>query len=174
MDTVIVERNLVSGTKDQNRFNESFKFVLPGYNVRPLELSGAIGQEQLLKLPSFIQQRRNNAKYFVSLFANHPFLQIQQEVEESSWFGFAFILKKDTIVERQMILNRLEAVGVEYRPIVTGNFFNQPVMKYIDTTEKPNLKNADYLDMNGFFIGNHHFDITSRLDTLYQCLSDIK
>ena len=47
-------------------------------------------------------------------------------------------------------------------------------MKYIDTTEKPNLKNADYLDMNGFFIGNHHFDITSRLDTLYQCLSDIK
>lgn len=168
------EINMVSGTKDLNSFNESFKFVLPGYNLRPLELSGAIGKEQLLKLPSFIKQRRSNAKYFVQLFENHPFLQIQKEVEQSSWFGFSFILKQDSNIERQTILNTLKAVGVEYRPIVTGNFFNQPVMKYIDVSEKPILTNADYLDMNGFFIGNHHYDIKTQLDTLYQCLTKIQ
>jgi CDP-6-deoxy-D-xylo-4-hexulose-3-dehydrase len=36
--------------------------VLPGYNVRPVEMSGAIGVEQLKKLPNFLQQRRKNAK----------------------------------------------------------------------------------------------------------------
>ena len=37
--------------KSDDWFEESFRFVLPGYNVRPLEMSGAIGIEQLKKLP---------------------------------------------------------------------------------------------------------------------------
>ena len=36
--------------KSNNKFIESFNFILPGYNLRPLELSGAIGIEQLKKL----------------------------------------------------------------------------------------------------------------------------
>ena len=35
-----------------------FNFVLPGYNIRPLELSGAIGKEQLKKFGKLISQRR--------------------------------------------------------------------------------------------------------------------
>jgi CDP-6-deoxy-D-xylo-4-hexulose-3-dehydrase len=34
-------------------------------------MSGAIGVEQLKKLPNFLQQRRKNAKLFVELFKNH-------------------------------------------------------------------------------------------------------
>ena len=30
------KENLVTGTKSDNPFEESFKFVLPGYNLRPL------------------------------------------------------------------------------------------------------------------------------------------
>ena len=56
--------NTVSGKKSINEFEESFKFVLPGYNLRPLELSGAIGKEQLKKLDNFITQRRMNATLF--------------------------------------------------------------------------------------------------------------
>ena len=36
--------------KNKNKFYESFNFILPGYNLRPLEFSGAIGLEQLKKL----------------------------------------------------------------------------------------------------------------------------
>ncbi len=39
------DTNLVTGQKSKDAFEESFKFVLPGYNLRPLEMSGAIGQE---------------------------------------------------------------------------------------------------------------------------------
>ena len=44
---------------------------MPVYNVRPAEMSGAIGVEQLKKLPSFLKQRRESAKLFVELFKNH-------------------------------------------------------------------------------------------------------
>ena len=36
------DKNYVSGKKSKNSFEESFKFILPGFNVRPLEMSGAI------------------------------------------------------------------------------------------------------------------------------------
>ena len=45
-------KNYVS-EKSDDWFHRSFRFVLPGYNVRPTEISGAIGTEQLIKLPNF-------------------------------------------------------------------------------------------------------------------------
>jgi hypothetical protein len=44
------KENHVCGTKGDDPFEESFRFVLPGYNVRPLEMSGALGIEQVKKL----------------------------------------------------------------------------------------------------------------------------
>ena len=46
------KHNKITPPKSDDPFEESFRFVLPGYNVRPLELSGAIGVEQLKKLPN--------------------------------------------------------------------------------------------------------------------------
>ena len=158
--------NKVTGIKSENYFDESFKFVLPGYNLRPLELSGAIGKVQISKLPDFIDARRTNAELFVSLFEEHPYLSIQQEVGLSSWFGFSFIVKENSSITRQSILNRLDKIGVEYRPIVTGNFARQPVIKYLNCDVSQELTNADYLDRNGFFIGNHHYDISEQLELL--------
>ena len=88
------KENLVTGKKSDNPFEESFKFVLPGYNLRPLEMSGAIGIEQLKKLPDFIKHRKINAKKFVELFKDSKYFGIQKEIGDSSWFGFSFILKR--------------------------------------------------------------------------------
>ena len=56
------KKNLVTGVKNDNSFEESFKFVLPGYNVRPLEMSGAIGIEQLKKDPFFFLDQAPKAQ----------------------------------------------------------------------------------------------------------------
>ena len=53
-------------SKSKNNFDEAFRFVLPGYNLRPLEMSGAIGSIQLKKLPKFLIQRRRNADLFLN------------------------------------------------------------------------------------------------------------
>ena len=83
--------NTITGEKADDAFEESFNFVLPGYNVRPLEMSGAIGQEQLRKLYYIIMGRRDKAAYFQKKMNNHPIFMTQEEVEFSSWFGFSLI-----------------------------------------------------------------------------------
>lgn len=163
--------NKVTGEKSDNHFEESFKFVLPGYNVRPLEMSGAIGIEQLKKLPSFIEQRRKNAEYFVSLFGNDDRFIIQQEIGKSSWFGFSLILSKNSGLKREDIVRKLDANQIECRPIVTGNFLkNQKVLQYFDYEVAGTTENADWLDTNGLFVGNHQIDLTKEITFLKEIL----
>ena len=164
--------NRVCGAKSQDLFEESFRFVLPGYNVRPLELSGAIGIEQLKKLPNIIAQRRNNAEFLVELMQSNDQVMLQREMGESSWFGFALIIKPGSPLRRGDIIQRLDDAGVDYRPIVTGDFSkNAVVEQYFDYEIHGELSNAAYLDANGLMIGNHHYDLTEPLSKLAKLLA---
>lgn len=163
------KENLVS-PKSDNWFEESFKFVLPGYNVRPLEMSGAIGIEQLKKLPDFIKQRRANAKLFKEYFGNDDRFHIQDEVGISSWFGFSFIIR-DLKISRARIIQKLSQNKIECRPIVTGDFTKNKVLKYFDYSICGELLNARILDSHGFFVGNSQEDLTKEIEYLYKTLN---
>ena len=152
--------NLITNKKE-DEFEEKFRFILPGYNLRPLEMSGAIGQEQIKKLPSIIEGRRRNADIFVKLFSKINGINIQRETGESSWFGFSILL--DTRYDRKEIIKIFKNNGIEVRPIVTGNFVRNPVIDYMDYEVFENLINADYIHDNGLFFGNHHYDISNEL-----------
>lgn len=158
------EDNLIC-VKSDNQFEESFRFILPGYNLRPLDMSGALGLEQLLKLPGIVAGRRQNALVFKRLFSDIPGLSIQQETGESSWFGFALLVDEGK-VKRDVLVQVLTAAGVDCRPIVAGNFVRNPVVEYFDYTVHGELTNSDLLSDNGLFIGNHHFDITDKLESV--------
>jgi len=163
--------NEVSGEKSDDPFEESFKFMLPGYNARPLEMSGALGIEQLKKLPGFIEIRRKNAQLFKSLFAKHPHLSIQQETGNSSWFGFSLIIKENAPYNRAELVKLLTKNGIECRPIVTGNFLkNKEVLEYFDYEVAGSLEASEYLDTHGLFVGNHQNDITEELELLSETL----
>ena len=60
---------------------------------------------------------------------------------------------------------------VECRPIVTGNFVRNEVMKYFDYEVHKELKNANYLHDNGFFVGNSHENLTKNINLLRDILS---
>ena len=163
--------NKVTGEKSDDVFEESFKFVLPGYNVRPLEMSGALGIEQLKKLPNFIEIRRDNAKLFQSLFSDHPFIGIQKETGASSWFGFSLILKENAPYSRAELVKKLMDNGIECRPIVTGNFLkNTDVLEYFDYEVSGTLEASEYLDEHGLFVGNHQNDIKDNIKALRELL----
>jgi len=124
-----------------------------------LEMSGALGQEQLKKLPNLIRGRRENARLFIDRLSNHPLFTLQSEIGQSSWFGFALVLRPDANITRREFVARLEELGFECRPIVAGNFVKNPVMRHIPHEIHGNLPNAEYIDSNGLFIGNHHYPI---------------
>ncbi len=158
--------NHVCGEKSDDPFEESFRFVLPGYNVRPIEMEAAVGSEQLRKLPQFIQERRNNAQHFQSLFKDHRDFYIQQEIGKSSWFGFSLVIKENSKLKRKELAQRLMVAGIECRPIVAGNFAKNEVMKYFDYEIHGELSNAELIDKNGLFVGNHQVDIQEQINYL--------
>ena len=101
--------NLVSN-KLKNDFEEAFRFVLPGYNVRPIEMSGAIGSIQLKKLPKFVSQRRRNADLFLNKMRKYDHLIVQKEIGKSSWFGFSLIIKPGSNKNRKDLLKLLNYI----------------------------------------------------------------
>jgi len=159
-------KNLICDDKSEDLLEESFRFVLPGYNVRPLELEGALGVEQIKKLPMIISERRKNARLFVETLSNYPDLLIQKEVGMSSWFGFSIIIRPGSSLIRKELVNKLNNLGFEIRPIVTGNFLKNEVIKFFDYEVHGNLKNAEYLDKHGLFIGNQHYPISNAFEAL--------
>lgn len=165
------KENKISNKSD-NWFEESFRFLLPGYNVRPVEMSGVIGIEQLKKLPAFLEQRRKNAELFVSLFNDNPTFYIQKEIGNSSWFGFSLIIKPNANVDRLAIVKKLKENGIDCRPIVTGDFTKNEVLKYFDYEIFGKVKNANYLDTKGLFVGNHQIDLTKEIKHLYNVLKE--
>jgi CDP-6-deoxy-D-xylo-4-hexulose-3-dehydrase len=164
------KQNLVCSDKSDDPFEESFRFVLPGYNVRPLELEGALGLEQVMRLPNFIAARRQNGKIFQSLMSDHPDIIIQEEISESSWFGFSLVIRPDSNLTRKELVKKLNTLGFECRPIVAGNFTKNEVVKYFDYEVHGILKNAEHIDQNGLFIGNHHYPIPDAFSALSELI----
>jgi CDP-6-deoxy-D-xylo-4-hexulose-3-dehydrase len=161
-------------TKSDNKWDDLYRFVLPGYNLRPLEISGAIGKIQLIKFPKFLDQRIRNAEFFVQLLRNSESYMIQREIGKSSWFGFSIILQNKLLGKRNELIKFLEVHGVETRPIVAGNFTLNPVMKHLQFNSLPKLKNSNLIHEHGFFIGNHHYDATEKLNEVYLLLVEFE
>ncbi|MAV81829.1 MAG: pyridoxamine 5-phosphate oxidase [Pelagibacteraceae bacterium] len=158
-----------------NNFNDSFTFITPGYNLRPLEFSGAVGSIQLKKWPSMRKKRISNANYFKKLFSQlNDRVLIQKEIGKSSWFGFSIILIGDLENKREEILKKLDQNKVMYRPIVSGNFMKNPVMKYLKYIDNKNYESANYLNKNGFFIGNDIINLKKNIKLVYEIISNIK
>lgn len=159
--------------KGDDDFSESFRFVLPGYNVRPLELSGAVGSVQLRKLPGFIEQRRKNAQRFIELFGADRRFAVQQEVGASSWFGFSLIIRPGIEPSRKRVVERLRSSGIECRPIVAGNFARNPVLQHMEHELAGPLSAADWVHDSGFFVGNQELDLAERINYLGRVLREL-
>lgn len=160
------QKNLVCSDKSDDPFEESFRFVLPGYNVRPLEMEGALGVEQLKRLPKMVTERRMNGQLLQAKLSDHPYIIIQQEIGESSWFGFSLVIRPGSQITRKELVTKLNALGFECRPIVAGNFAKNEVVKYFDSEVHGSLKNAEHIDQNGLFVGNHHYPIPDAFTAL--------
>lgn len=157
--------------KSGNYFEDTFKFVLPGYNVRPNDIFASIGLEQLKKVDSLVEWRQKNALYLEDCLMVNPELSSfklqdvasDHEVDHkaSSWFGFGFL---STQIDRMKVINHLTNHDIESRPIVAGNFCKNPVIKWMPHSIQGYLPNAKIIDEQGFFIGNNGEDLTEQID----------
>ena len=137
---------------------------MPGFNLRPLEMEGAVGLEQLKKMDGIIAARRRNAAYFLAQTKGIKDIFTQEETGSSSWFGFSVVLNGGMAGKRDRVVKRLVSAGVEVRPVVAGNFTRNKVIDYLDYTIHGDLDDADFIHENGFFVGNHSREDSRGID----------
>ena len=70
---------------------------------------------------------------------------MQKEIGSSSWFGFSLMIRPNSKLQRKDIIKKLEENDIEYRPIATGDFTQNEVIKYFDYEIYQELKNARYI-----------------------------
>jgi len=157
-------------TPRDDDFFEAYRFIVPGYNLRPLEMSAAVGLEQLKKLPGFTAQRRRNLALFTRLFGADERFIIQRENGRSSSFCFPIILRPGATPPRAEVMKALKQAGIGYRIITGGNFLRHDCLKYYDYSTVGEIKNADIAHDYGFFVGNHPFDLTPQIEALRRVL----
>lgn len=150
---------------------EAYRFIFPGYNVRPLELAGAVGREQLKKLPAMTAQRRANLAIFQRLFGGDERFIVQRENGRSSSFSFTIILKPDRGIDRDLVFAALREAGIGFRIITGGCFLRHDVIRFFDyAVIGGGVPNAELAHDRGFFVGNTPRDLTTEIHGLRKVL----
>ncbi len=160
--------------KKKSSFHEQYRFILPGYNVRPQEINAAMGLVQLKKFNEMIKVRRKNAKIFQEIFSKNKNFIIQREHGISSWFSFTLIVNNKKGLTREKVLKVLKKNKIHFRTITGGNIAEHDVIKFLNVPKSDlNLPNASIAHRNGFFIGNFPKDLAPQLRKLEKILNHI-
>jgi CDP-6-deoxy-D-xylo-4-hexulose-3-dehydrase len=143
-----------------------FLFVSTGFNVRPMEIQAAIGISQIKDLNLFIEKRRNLAKRIDQAISDSGIrlvgaktLETQQMEKSHSWMLMPIQVMGENAQERKKrIISKLESLGVETRPVLTGNFLSQPSMQRIgkNLPDAADFDAANKISATTFLVSGHH------------------
>ena len=120
-----------------------------GYNLKPADLQGAIGQVQLTKVDEIHQKRRHNKERLHKIFEKLPFCRVIHEKPdaETSWFGVPIVFEYD----KAGLVKWLENHKIQTRNYFAGNILMHPAYKHLEPAS--NYPNASKVLDNVFFVG---------------------
>ena len=164
-------KELSNQKKIENKYkeiNKNFFFVNSGFNFRPTDIQAAIGLSQFRSLNNFINIRKINRNKIIKKLTTDTrwddqvsFVEKDNNVKPS-WFGLSMLFNKKFKQSKKLILNRLDKLGIENRPIISGNFLKQPALKKYNIKQKSkNYPNANYIHEHGLFVGLKNKILTS-------------
>lgn len=167
-------------------FDERFMFISAGYNVRPMELQAAIAGVQLSKLDRMLEARERLAAQVQGWIARSlPWLRLigadrlaagegrDRKARSHSWMTLPFVVD-DRGPEVGKVKARLEALGVETRPIIAGNLARHPAAAAFQTRSAASLAQCDLLFERGFMIGCHPRLEPGALETLERAFDGLR
>ena len=146
--------------------DQKFLFVTTGFNIRPMEIQAAIGKMQLADIDLFIERRRSIAVKIRDFLKDTRFelmdggsLSGTDEESAHSWMLLAIkITGPQAELLRKPILERLNSLEIETRPILTGNFLEQPAIHRIQRNlpKAHEFPVASKISQTCFMVSAHH------------------
>ena len=157
------------GLKNQKKIEKKypnldpkFIFVNSGFNLRPTDIVAAVGNSQFKRLNKFIKIRKENSLKIKNALMKSKkwdnqftFQKINFNVKPSL-FGFPIFINKKFTKKKKKFLEFLDSSGLETRPIISGNFLNQPSVKLFKLKKQgQKFPESQRVENLGFFIGLH-------------------
>lgn len=157
------------GLCDASSFAREYEFIMPGYNVRPIEMHAAIARAQLRKLDNMASERRINWRLFAA-GTNGMDIQLQKITAPDGFnpFCIAFTVPSEEI--REKLAAAFRANGIDCRPAIGGSFRLQP---YGRDYQGPETPNADRIHRTGMMLGCAPFDIEAKLGKAIKVMKGI-
>lgn len=137
-------------------YDHKYTYSHIGYNLRVTEMQAAIGVEQLKKVPSFTQARKNNfARLYEGLkdLSDYFILPRATRNSDPSWFGFMLTVQDGVNFTKNEIVEYLEANRVQTRMLFAGNLTRQPAFHEVNYRISGDLKNTDKIMYDTFLVG---------------------
>ena len=139
-------------------FDHKYVYDEIGYNLKPIEIQGAMGLVQLEKLDEIHSLRRRNYKLLFDIYSKYEeffHLPRAQEKSDPSWFAFPLTIRKDAPFKRADIVDYLEENLIQTRPYFAGNIMLQPAYSHIMDPQKAkdNFPVATLTMTNTYFHG---------------------
>lgn len=136
-----------------NDFYGNFSFYNLAYNLRPTEINGFLGLNQIRYIDEIIEKRHDNFKKYHSSAKKNPSLLHFNftHMEKVSNHAYPLVFRDTATFERY---KEAFSKRMEIRPIVAGNMVKQPFLKGL-IKEEGIFPNADKVHDFGFYIPNH-------------------
>lgn len=139
---------------------KGFNFINEGFNLRPMDISASIGMSQFKRLNMMMVTRSKNRDMIIKKLMksknwNNQFNFFNPSKNlKPSWFGLPLMTNMPKKFDKKKYLQFLNKNHIETRPIISGNFTNQPAVKFHKIKfNKKELLNSQKIEEKGFFIG---------------------
>ncbi|HWH49435.1 MAG TPA: DegT/DnrJ/EryC1/StrS family aminotransferase [Burkholderiales bacterium] len=153
----------------ESEFEAKYTFYDLGFNMRPTEITGFLGQYQMQYLEENIKRREGNYLALERIMRENRDLIMLKHDHIITLSTFAFPVVCRTRELREKYLARFAGAGIEIRPMIAGNMQRQPFYKKYAKETFP-LPGADFLHENGFYCGNYPELSETDLETISGCL----
>jgi len=132
--------------------DHKYVFSNMGYNLKPLDLQGAIGVEQILKLDEIEANRKTSKETITKMFVdNIKGLRAPSKLSKADpcWFGTPFICEEPGL--KHKLVKHLEDNKIQTRNYFAGNILLHPGYEFLD--DYKNYPEANKVLDKVFFIG---------------------
>jgi CDP-6-deoxy-D-xylo-4-hexulose-3-dehydrase len=156
-------------------YDHKYTYSHIGYNLKLTDMQAAVGCAQLEKLDGFVAARRANAQYLTSLLADIPWLALPRGAAagRSSWFGYPLRVLAGAPVDRNTLVQKLNARKIGTRLLFAGNLVRQPAYANAAYRISGTLANADRIMNDVFWVGSYPGLERSQMDYIADSLVDI-
>ena len=131
--------------------DHKYVFSQMGYNLKPLDLQGAVGSVQLLKFDEIHRLRRQNKERIQKIVETIPGVRVVNEKPqaETSWFGVPIVCETSNL--KRSLVAHFEENKVQTRNYFAGNILLHPGYKHLDDASK--YPEANQVLNKVFFLG---------------------